>query len=147
MAWDARRNRVVLFGGITSPLDAPDAAQSATNSTWEYKTETVPGLIPLTGVAVSPNLISSAAGGTVTLSLTLAAPAPAEGNLVLLHYSSDAGIAALGRLGFYGGVVVRGATMDVTMSVIPPNALAPQGITIEALSGGASFTTFLKISP
>lgn len=150
MTYDAARHRVVLFGGVTTPWDAAGTVPSARSDTWDCNVggDEQPGAIPLASVTVSPDTISSATGGFLTVSVKLVAPAPAEGNLVRFSYASDAGTGLLANARFYGGVVVGAGRQDADVGTeILPRSLVPQTLSIEAFSGEVAQTATVTVTP
>ena len=150
MAYDSQRERVVLFGGVTIPLDSLDASLSATGDTWDHTPELTPippGRIPLASFAVVPNVMSSAAGGSLTFSVTLSRPAPSGGNTVLFSYVSSIDAASLGNVQFFLGIVVASGRTDNSVTVpVSPGALPSQIVMIEARSGGVTIAANLDVT-
>ena len=89
MAYDLARNRVVLFGGLSTPPDVDDADAKLNGDTWEHADLTSGGVTPPAGqdspiasVSVQPNPVS--AGQVLEIFVELAAPAPPQGQSVVI---------------------------------------------------------------
>lgn len=152
MAYDSQRERVVLFGGVTIPLDSPDASLSATGDTWDHPPEltptqpgTIPGRIRLASFTVAPNTISAAAGGSLRFSVVLSGPAPAGGNTVLFSYITPG--AVLENLPLPRSVVVASGETEKDFTVtVSPGVLPSRTVYIDAISGNGGLTTIIEVT-
>jgi hypothetical protein len=145
MAYDSARARVVLFGGLSVPPDAVDADSQLKGDTWEHPDsgggQPQPGAeSSVIALDVQPN--QATANDVVTITVTLAAPAPPQGQSI--NITSDIPQ-------FNGQLPVPGGMPGVSTQVqIPPDIgnsipLPFLGTLTAAASDGSQATATLII--
>lgn len=146
MAYDAARDRAVLFGGAATPLDDPAGVAIALGDTWEqFETGAAAGggggppppptgpEVPLAQFTINPDVVSgSSPGDTVTFLVVLAGPAgPSGQNVELYNAGMSVGSIPVPAGATSGQFDVEGTVLAGFGSVVQFDATAG-GITISA---------------
>ena len=134
MAFDTARARIVLFGGATLPPSAAGAADNVRGDTWEqFEEGQAAGTdVEIGSVEAVPNPVTP--GDTVTITVTLSAPAAADASVSLLADGEE----------FAAIPIAAGETIGILDLPIPPES-APTTVTITARSGSSEASTTLTI--
>ena len=142
MAYDSARSRVVLFGGLSVPPDALDADSHLQGDTWEHMDASggnpapPPAVASVASIVASPNPV--AANETLTITVQLVGPAPAQGESV--EIAGDFG--SIGQIQIVGGTT--SGSLSVPMpSVVPSGA---SGTITAAASDGITQSTILSFA-
>lgn len=156
VAYDTPRDRVVLFGGASLPLDDTGAAAAVRGDTWEqFEAGAVSGSGPGTGPAptppgqdqalagftINPNI--AVPGDTVIFEVTLVGPAGSSGQVVPITDTASNPMLSV--------LVAPGATTGQATAPLDPNLgstmTLPVAMDLVATAGGVSIVAQLIINP
>lgn len=147
MAYDSARDRVVIFGGSSTPLDSPNPAVAVVGDTWEqFETGGSPppqagGGPSTSGVAlasfdITPQSVSSSVTNVVVFQVQLVGPAGNVGQLVELSEGGSPMTSISIPVGAISG--------QVSLTLTP--GIAPGTYPIDATSGGVTISAGLTIT-